>query len=166
MPFNHLLFEALLPGKTLAEDRAHNGYTSAQLEANAGETVLLFRLDEDKTKEHLKLTGEKCCDYFFLFRGKQKSLLIFVELKGGNLERAEQQLLAAIDAICTNSDKGRSWRRLARAVVVSPTVSPRDRLKIQKAMKAKGTEVYFGSSKKNAPCALRKIEGLGAEFLK
>jgi hypothetical protein len=43
MPFNHLLFGALQPGKTLAEDRENKGYTSAQLEAAAEETVLLFR---------------------------------------------------------------------------------------------------------------------------
>jgi hypothetical protein len=164
MPFNHLLFEALLPGKTLAEDRVQNGYTSAQLEAGAGETVLLFRLDEDKTKARLKLTGKKCCDYFFFYSGRQKSLLIFVELKGGNLDRAEEQLVSAIDAICPNSDQGRSWRKHARAVIVSPTGSPRDRLKIQKAMRASGINVYFGSSKKNSPCPIRTIDGLSEEF--
>jgi hypothetical protein len=155
-----------LPGKTVAEDREHNGYTSARLEAGAGETVLLFRLDESKTKEQLKLTGKRCCDYFFFFSGRHKSLLIFVELKGGNLDRAEEQLANAVDAICPNSDKGRSWRKLARAVVVSPTGSPRDRLKIQKAMRTRGINVYFGSSKKNSPCPIRTIEGLSEEFKK
>jgi hypothetical protein len=164
MPFNHLLFEALLPGKTVAEDKDHGGYTSARLVQGEGETVLLFRLDEEKTKTELKLTGKRCCDYFYLFRTKEKSLLIFVELKGSNLDGIEMQLSNAIDAICPNSAKGRAWRQIARAVVVSSTVSPRDRLKLQKAMKPKGIDVYFGSSKKNAPCMLKTIEGLSDEF--
>ena len=156
MPFNHLLFEALLPGKTLAEDREQNGYTSCELQAGAGETVLLFRLDEDKTKDKLKLTGQRCCDYFYFYRGPQRSLLIFVELKGSNLDRATRTTSSAIDAICPNSDKGRPWRKLVRAVIVSSTVSPRDRLKIQKAMNARGIELYFGSSKRNSPCVNQK----------
>jgi hypothetical protein len=166
MPFNHLLFEALLPGKTLAQDREHDGYTSAELKPGPGETVLLFRLDDDETKQHLKLAGQKCCDYFFFFKASHESLLIFVELKGGNLDRAEEQLAGAIDAICPSSGKGKTWRKLARAVVVSPTVSPRDRLKIQNAMKARGIKVYFGSSKKGFPCSIRAVAGLSEEFKK
>lgn len=53
MPFNHLLFEALEPAKTLAQDTEHGCYTSADLQPRSGETVLLFRRDRDRTREPL-----------------------------------------------------------------------------------------------------------------
>jgi hypothetical protein len=164
MPFNHLLFDALLPGKTLAEDRGHGGYTSARLDPGGDETVLLFRLDSETTRRRLSLTGKSCCDHFYLFRGRHTSLLILVELKGDNLERAEEQLSNAIDSICLRSDSPSSWRKLVRAVIVSPAVSPRDRLKIQKRMAARGIQVFFGTSRQNYPCVIKNVSGLSEEF--
>lgn len=46
MLFDHLLFDALVPGKTVAEDREHRSPTSAVFRPTGAETVLLFRIDK------------------------------------------------------------------------------------------------------------------------
>jgi len=164
MPFNHLLFEALLPGKTLADDRKHGGTSSVRLEPAAGETVLLFRLDSEKTKDRLGLVDKSCCDYLYLYRTKDTSLLIFIELKGENLDRSAQQLSSAIQSVCSHSGLNGTWRRLARAVIVSSTVSPKERTKLHKQMKEQGIRVYFGTSRKSHARDIKRIEGLNEDF--
>jgi hypothetical protein len=106
------------------------------------------------------LSGKKCCDHLYFFKGKARCLLIFVELKGEDLADAEEQLSNAIDAICNLAGQGRAWRKHARAVIISPTVSPRDWSRVQVKMKKRGIEVYFGTSKKDHPCNLKKVDGL------
>jgi len=160
MPFSRLLLESLLPGKTQAEDKANNCYTSTDLKAGPDETVLLFRLDNHVTKKNLGLSGKKCCDHLYFYKDRSRILLIVVELKASNLAQAVEQLSNAIESICEPRGLGNTFRALARAVVVTPTVSPRDRQQITNLMRKRRIKVFFGYSKRDKPCQLKQIVGL------
>jgi len=164
MPFNHLLFEALIPGKTTAEDRKNKGRTSAELRPAPDEAVLLFRLDDSVTRDRLALAGAPCCDHLFLYKSPTKALLIFVELKGADLGSAPEQLLNAIHAICDRAPHGRSWRKLARAVIVAPTFLPQETRTIQREMKKLRVEVFFGICKPRSTCDIKSIDRLANDF--
>jgi hypothetical protein len=160
MPFNHLLFESLLPGKTQAEDKQRSSYTAAELKPGGNETVLLFHLDEETTRKQLGLSGKKCCDFLYFYKKNSQCLLIFIELKGSNLAEAGEQLVNAIDAICRPRGQSRSLRKHARAVIVTPTITQGDKRELTKQMREARIPIFFGNSKKDKPCPLRDIEGL------
>jgi hypothetical protein len=165
MPFNHLLFESLLPGKTKAEDNKRASYTSAELKPKRDEAVLLFRLDSDATRTRLGPFDKKCCDFLFLYRSEAKCLLIFVELKGDEIGAAPTQLANAIDAICDRAPGGSSWRKFVRAVIVAPTFAVQTRKTIQPGMRqGRGIQVFFGISKKGHACDIRNVEQLAEDF--
>jgi hypothetical protein len=160
MPFNHLLFESLQPGKTRAEDKENRSYTSTDLKPGSGETVLLFHLDKETTRKQLGLSGKKCYDFLYFYKSSSQCFLIFVELKGSNFANAGEQLSNAIDAICRPHGQSRSLREHVRAVIVTPTISPEDRKELTKEMRKQRIPVFFGNSKKDKPCLLKEIEGL------
>jgi hypothetical protein len=149
MPFNHLLFESLLPGKTLAEDRKSGCRTSADLNRGPSETILLFRLDHASTRLRLGLSDTKCCDHLYFLKSETRTLLIFVELKSANIDEAEKQILNAHDAICNHSDvKKKLFLKLA--LIVSATGTPPNAKKRQTNMREHGIALYFGTSRGGA----------------
>jgi hypothetical protein len=146
MPFSHLLFEALLPGKSVAEDRKSGCRTSADLQRGPNETILLFRLDHAQTKSRLGLSDRKCCDHLYFLKSETRTILIFVELKSTDLDEAEEQILNAHNAICNHSDvKKKSFRSVA--IVVSTMGAPPNAKKRQSNMREHGIALYFGTSR-------------------
>ena len=154
MPFNHLLAHALIPGVTKASDSGKEAILSPE----SGEAVLVFRLDEDITREHLGIANLKCCDYLFLFKDSNRTLCIFIEFKGSDLSRADEQILSAYQAICRKSEALKKlWNGRARAIIVSSlTAPPKEFDKFQKQLRAEGIELHFGTSR-GKPSDIRKI---------
>jgi hypothetical protein len=159
MPFDHLLFESLRPGKTLAEDRRSGCLTSADVERNGGETVLLFGLDDDSTRKRLGLSDRRCCDFMYFLKNRNQSLLVFVELKSTNIESAAEQIANAHHAIRQHSAFVKSRATRARAVIVSSLGTPRDGKAIQQRMRKRGIDLYFGTSRKGHPCLIKDTIG-------
>jgi len=155
MPFNHLLFESLLPGRTLAEDKEKGCRSSANLERGPGEAVLLFRLDQIGTKERLNLRGKKCCDHLFFYKSGNQTLLIFIELKSTDIRGAMEQITSAHDAILSESQYFRSKRPTVCAVFVSVAASTNDKKRMQKEMREKGINLEFGTSRGKA-CPIKE----------
>jgi hypothetical protein len=156
VPFNHLLVESLQPGTTLAEDRKSGCRSSADLKPGKSETVLLFHLDADSTRKHLKLSQVKCCDHLYLFKSSKGTSLIFVELKSTNLDGADQQILNAFEAICQHPNfNARSVRVLA--VIVSSGSVFRDPKKIRANLRKRGIELHFGTSRDGHPCLIKEV---------
>jgi hypothetical protein len=156
MPFSHLLFEALLPGQTLAEDKRRECQTSADLKRGPNETILLFRLDQDSTRSRLGLSDRKCCDHLYFLKSATRTMLIFVELKSTNLDEAENQILNAHNAICKHSNvKNQSFQTVA--LVVSRKGTPQNVKKRQSEMRKRGIHLYFGISRRGTACAVRNV---------
>jgi hypothetical protein len=157
MPFNHLLFDSLKPGVTLAEDRGSGCYTSTDLRRDAEETVLLFGLDDSATRRRLSLNDGKCCDYLYFLKNNIRTELIFVELKSTNIESATHQITSAHSAICDRCHTFKSRGTRAKAIIVSSQASPRDTKAIQDRMKKRGIDLYFGISRKGHPCQIKNL---------
>lgn len=141
MLFDHLLFDALVPGKTLAEDKGHGSPTSADFRPTGDETVLLFRIDDDQTKKRLGLTGQKCCDSLYFVKNKTDSLLILVELKGSDSSRAKEQILGTFTAIHKNSEHVRRGTCKVYAVIVTLREAPRNLTEMKKKLRQKGIQL-------------------------
>ena len=153
MLFDHLLFDALVPGKTLAEDKGHGSPTSADFRPTGDETVLLFRIDDDQTKKRLGLTG-RCCDSLYFVKNKTDSLLILVELKGSDSSRAKEQILGTFAAIRKNSEHVRRGTCKVYAVIVTLREAPRNLTKMKKELRQQGIQLEHGKSRGRA-CDLR-----------
>jgi hypothetical protein len=162
MPVDHLLFESLLPGKTLAEDRQNKCCTSADLKAAPNETVLLFRLDDERTRKRLGLAGSKCCDHLYLFKSLTHAILIFVELKSTDLKDAADQIVNAFEAVKAQSSYGRTEHPPAIALIISSSAPPRDSKMMQKQLMSRGLILVFGTSRGRACYVREKI----SDFLK
>jgi hypothetical protein len=157
MPFNHLLFESLLPGITKAEDRKSGCHSSANLDHRPGATVLLFHLDDLMTRKRLGLIEDKCCDYLYFLKHKNRTSLIFVELKSTNVQGAKQQILNAHYAIRDKVSHVKSRSSRVLAVIVSSLGTPENAKGVQKEMKAEGIELYFGRSRGNSCCSINEL---------
>jgi hypothetical protein len=155
MAVDHLLFESLIPGVTLAEDKGSGSRTSANLHRGNGESVLVFHLDNVLTRRKLELSERKCCDFVFFFKSETQCTLIFVELKGGDIASAEEQIVAAYQAMSAQSAYVRSCGPLP--VIVSSVTAPMNRKDIQKRMKGMGITLYFAISRKGKPCELKDV---------
>jgi hypothetical protein len=155
MPFNHLLFEALQAGKTLAEDRKSGCRTTADLKRGAGETVLLFQIDGASTRKHLRLAEKKCCDHAYFFKSVKVTLLIFVEMKSTNLDGAVDQILNAHEAICFHPNlKAQSPRSIG--VIVSTVAFIPDSHKIKNRIGKRKINLYFKVSR-NKPYSINEL---------
>lgn len=61
MSFDHLLCEALIPGKC-SESENGVGFMFQPGPVSGEETILLFKLDDDLVKKSLNLLDKKCCE--------------------------------------------------------------------------------------------------------
>jgi hypothetical protein len=91
MPFNTLVLTCLVPETRLSEA---GGNVSLQREP--GETVLFFHIDEKSNlrstfRRDLKIEG-KLCDGLVLYRKADNLTLCLIELKGGDVEGACEQI--------------------------------------------------------------------------
>ncbi len=156
MPIDHLLFEALVPARTKAEDKRHGGHTSTDIKPQAGETVLLFRLDETKTRDHLGLADKKCCDYLYFVKKDARCYLIFVELKSSNLGEAVEQITNAFLAIDGRCKLVREPYMRRLGVIVHTSGSPGDVKSELKQASRKGIDIHPESTRKDRAFDLRK----------
>ncbi|MDD1424727.1 hypothetical protein MEO94_09615 [Dolichospermum sp. ST_sed9] len=97
MPFNTLLLSCcLLPGKTSLKE---NG-VEVSLQPSSGETILFFHIDEKsnpncKFRKLLGLDreGMKICDLIVFYAQDNEKIICFVELKGGDIKTAKDQVI-------------------------------------------------------------------------
>ena len=97
MLFDHLLLSCcLLPGKTSHKEDGVN----VSLQPASGETVLFFHIDEKsnpncKFRKLLGLDreGMKICDLIVFYAKDNEKIICFVELKGGDIKTAKEQVI-------------------------------------------------------------------------
>jgi hypothetical protein len=97
MPFNTLLLSCcLLPGKTSLKE---NG-VEVSLQQTSGETVLFFHIDEKSNPNcqfrkllGLDREGMKICDLIVFYAKDNEKIICFVELKGGDIKTAKEQVI-------------------------------------------------------------------------
>lgn len=114
MRFDRLLWECLAPGSHEGTD----GPLTASLAPRAGETVLLFEIDNPAFRG--RDSGVKVCDLLFFHRGMEgRPVLLFVELKGSDYQTAEQQVESAVRRVLGQLDEGCQGRSVQlRAVIL------------------------------------------------
>jgi hypothetical protein len=91
MPFNTLVLTCLVPETSLSE-----AGSNVSLQRKAGETVLFFHIDEKSNprstfRQDLKIEG-RLCDGLVLYRKADNLTLCLIELKGGDVEGACEQI--------------------------------------------------------------------------
>lgn len=94
MPLNFLLWNCLVPGKTsCAEQRKE-----ATLTRGNDECVLTFSIDNQPFKDRFGV--RHACDAMFFYSGRNKGpILLFVELKGDDIEHGAGQLPETLIAV-------------------------------------------------------------------
>jgi hypothetical protein len=95
-----MLWECLQPGQ---HEFTEEGIT-ATLEPQAGETVLFFNIDCTAFRQGQHAL--RICDLLVFYRGAahQLPVLLFVELKGSDYERAESQIMGAARRVLAELD--------------------------------------------------------------
>ncbi|MFN5240496.1 MAG: hypothetical protein ACK5WC_06860 [Aphanizomenon sp.] len=97
MPFDHLLLSGcLVPDKT---SHTEDG-VEVSLKRESGETVLFFHID-DQSNPNCKLRqilgldqeGMPMCDLIVFYARETERIICFVELKGGDLDKAKKQVI-------------------------------------------------------------------------
>ncbi|MBD2387403.1 hypothetical protein [Cylindrospermum sp. FACHB-282] len=97
MPFNTLLLSCcLLPGRTSHREDG----VEISLQPASGETVLFFNIDDQsnpncKFRQLLGLDqeGSKICDLIVFYVKGSERIICFVELKGGDIKKAKDQVI-------------------------------------------------------------------------
>lgn len=130
MPFQTLLFDSLLPGSSYGEQG-----TRVSVKQESGETVLFFRLDqpfhEKKGLRRYLKQDQPVSDILVFYRRNQEAVprLCLVELKGGDLDHALDQLRAThqvLESHLKTMEVGRGnrpqveWRGIVRMSGASP----------------------------------------------
>jgi acetyl-CoA carboxylase carboxyltransferase component len=101
----------------------------AEWEPARGETALLFQTDTDVFRTQFNCEGAKVCDGLFLIKKpKGEPCLLFVELKGTDIDHAFTQLDAAIRVVVPTLEAGTTPRIRAIVVSDSPVASFRKKL--------------------------------------
>jgi len=101
-----LLYQQLAPCMLSGTSIKDNGIT-VSMDRRTGETILFFRLDSDEGYVCLGIRRQaiigsdgsaKCCDGLISYLkdlARVKELLCFLEMKGGDQERASEQIISA-----------------------------------------------------------------------
>jgi hypothetical protein len=89
-PWKHLLAR----GTSLTDSGSKRG---ASFKPGRGEKAYLFDSDSQRFREHFH--NQKSCDGIFLIETATERRLVFIELKGRNLEDAAAQLLETLQAV-------------------------------------------------------------------
>ena len=92
MRFDPQLWECLEPGAWEAEESD----IGAILAPQSGETILLFKIDTPEFRDGQQ--GVRVCDLLFFARqsNSNRPTLLFVELKGSDYQRGEEQLETSV----------------------------------------------------------------------
>jgi hypothetical protein len=151
-PLNVLLWDCLERRTTSCSERG----TSASIQKQPGETILVFRTDSEAMRRAFGL--QKACDrLFFYMKEQSRPNLIFVELKGTDVKRAAEQLKETIlqvkrvlGAIARPFIEGDSLH----AVIVFQGGAPRELEKIQQDFRK---QVGIPLKMSRSPADLRTI---------
>jgi len=99
MAFDFLLWHCLDPGKTSVSESGK----SARLKPKGGECVLLFKIDSARFRAEFEI--ERVCDALFFYKSEHKApVLLFVELKGTDVESAIDQLDQTLKSVRNKLD--------------------------------------------------------------
>lgn len=162
MTFDRILWQCLLPGQYSFEENN----ISAKLQPEAGETVLLLNIDDDKLRN--ELANKRLCDLLFFYRGPVRPVpvLVFVELKGSDYEHGEEQLRNAIAVVLSglaprirDPDLRNDQRQVElRAVLVSSrTVPHHDKRELKRLFRETGAVFTRLSERRHAPVEVREF---------
>ena len=91
-PWKHLLQHG-----TSLRDGEQGSNRSASFKPGKGERAWLFNSDSEDFRKHFR--NRKSCDGIFLIETPTERRLVFIELKGRNLEDAAEQLREALQAV-------------------------------------------------------------------
>ena len=120
MPFNQLLCKCLLAGRTSVNEQGK----AARLVPESGECVLVFRLDSREFRKVFGVEDQPICDHLFFYKkAADDPVLLCVELKGADLERAAEQIGRVIRLL--KKELAKVSVRF-RAVIVSNRGVPRE----------------------------------------
>ncbi|MCI0456345.1 MAG: hypothetical protein L0Z62_05135 [Gemmataceae bacterium] len=102
MPFNFMLWYALSPGKTSYQEPG-TGW-GVQVKPQKDETILFHLTDSQQLRDHFKSRNwydlKNVADLLvFCNRPGRDVILLFVELKGSDIEHAAGQIRQLVDAV-------------------------------------------------------------------
>ncbi len=100
MPFNFMLWYSLSPGKTSYQEPG-TGW-GVQVRPAKDETILFFLTDSQQFRDYFKDLENVADLLVFCKRADRNVILLFVELKGSDLEHAAEQLGQTIEAVRKN----------------------------------------------------------------
>lgn len=130
MAFNQLLCKCLLSGQTSVSEKGK----SAGLKCQSGECVLAFHLDSDEFRKFFGVAGQPVCDHLFFYKkSADDPVLLCVEFKGADLERAAEQIGTVLRLLRKELAK---YSVQFRAVIVSNRGVPREFSKAQKRFRS------------------------------
>ncbi|MGM3306696.1 hypothetical protein ACSQ6I_12110 [Anabaena sp. WFMT] len=152
MPFNTLLLSCcLLPGKTSHKEDG----VEVSLQPASGETVLFFHIDEKsnpncKFRQLLGLDqeGMKICDLIVFYAKESQRIICFVELKGGDIKKAKEQVINTstyFNKALKKSDPSLNFT--AKTYIVSNSSVPQELDKYKQELKNKFGEGNYDISR-------------------
>jgi hypothetical protein len=146
MSVDILISSCIQPGTSYSEKGR-----SASIAKGNDETVLLFKTDCDIVRRVLSIN--RACDIAFLYmKHRTRPILLFVELKGKNINDAAEQIkttMQAISNIIRNTIHPRfPEKRDVRAIVVRSGSAPQNQFEIQeKFFRETGVRLQFAREK-------------------
>jgi hypothetical protein len=151
MPFDHLLLSGcLVPDKT---SHTEDG-VEVSLKRESGETVLFFHID-DQSNPNCKLRqilgldqeGMPMCDLIVFYARETERIICFVELKGGDLDKAKKQVINTYEKFNKLVQKSQSTFTPKTYIVFNGGSSHNDIKGFQEELKNKFGEGNYDISK-------------------
>jgi hypothetical protein len=120
MAFNYLLWHCLQDRTSFSEEA--RGVTIAR---QSDETILFFAPDGEAVRHQTRtyFNVSQFCDVIIFYQKTNRQVLLFVELKGGDIEHAVTQLRAAVGAVYEMSPRRAQSCKLV-AIIVSTSSGP------------------------------------------
>ncbi|AVH72808.1 hypothetical protein [Nostoc sp. 'Lobaria pulmonaria (5183) cyanobiont'] len=152
MLFNKLLLSScLLPGKT---SYTENG-VEINIKPSSGETILFFLIDNQsnpncKLRQILGLEqeGMKICDLIVFYAKESKRIICFVELKGGDVKTATEQVITTYTYFKKSLKQSElSLNFIAKAYIKSNSSVPQEIDKYKQELKQTFGEGNYDISK-------------------
>jgi hypothetical protein len=135
MAFDFLLWNCLLPGRTSIGE---SGKT-ASLKPLNDECVLTFHIDQQAFRDRFCGRDAKVCDGLFFYKQVDDApVLLLVELKGADTDRAAEQLRDSLRVLQNELQKtGQRLKAEYRAIIVTRGSAPRNLKSFQKEFRQK-----------------------------
>lgn len=152
MVFHSLVWNCFHNGTSLSENRV-----GIRIEPRVTERILFFRMDCEECRAALGLQGRVCDALVFYREGTKAALLIFVEFKGRDFERAASQLTSTFQAVVPRLPaEFRPPRTRVKGLIISSAGAPTSQARIQQELSRIGLFVEFVTGAKK-PVDLRPL---------